>query len=177
MLQLKIGRRSFSAINIMRISIGVIYFWFGILKFFHGYSPAEALAIKTIHALTFGTIGDQYSIILLAVWECLVGLMLMTGKMVRTALLLLFVHMICTFAPLFLFPQDTFRYAPYGLSLVGQYIIKNIVIIASALVVWQDHKLKRNKLSAVQKESTLFLLNERYSKSLQKTVKVQSNYQ
>lgn len=157
MLQLKIGRRSLSAINIMRISIGIIYFWFGVLKFFRGYSPAEALAIKTIHALTFGMISDQYSIILLATWECLVGLMLITGKMVRTALLLLFVHMICTFAPLFLFPQDTFKYAPYSLSLVGQYIIKNIVIIASALVVWQDHKLKQNKLSAAKQEPTLFV--------------------
>jgi uncharacterized membrane protein YkgB len=170
MLQVKIGRRNFSAINIMRISIGIIYFWFGALKFFHGYSPAEALAIKTIHTLTLGMISDQYAIILLAMWECLVGLMLMTGKTVRTALVLLFVHMICTFAPLFLFPQDTFKYAPYGLSLVGQYIIKNIVIIASALVVWQNDKLKRNKLSAPKKESTLFVLNERYSKSLQKTI-------
>lgn len=170
MLQLKIGQRSFSAIGIMRISIGIIYFWFGVLKFFHGYSPAEALAIKTIHVLTFGIISDQYSIILLAVWECLVGVMLIAGKMVKIALVLLFVHMICTFIPLFLFPRDSFKYAPYGLSLLGQYIIKNIVIIASALVVWQDQKLKQNKLSAAQQEPALYILSQRYSKSFQKTI-------
>jgi uncharacterized membrane protein YphA (DoxX/SURF4 family) len=150
--------------------MGIIYFWFGILKFFHGFSPAEALAIKTIHALTFGMINDSYSIILLAIWECVVGVLMIAGRFVKTGLVLLFVHMIFTFAPLFLFPQDTFRYAPYGLSLVGQYIIKNIVIISSALVVWQAQKLKQSKLSANEQKPSLFVLNQHYSNRLQKTM-------
>lgn len=170
MLQLKIGQKTFSAVNILRISIGIIYFWFGLLKFFHGYSPAEALAIKTVHALSFGMVNDQYSITLLAIWECLVGIMMITGKWVRMALILLFVHMACTFTPLFLFPQDSFKYAPYSLSLLGQYIIKNIVIIASALVIWQEQKLKSNKLSSAEQEPALFILNQRHSKSFQKTI-------
>jgi uncharacterized membrane protein YkgB len=170
MLQLKIGKRNFSAVSILRVSIGIIYLWFGALKFFHGYSPAEALAIKTIHALTFGLISDSYSIILLASWECLVGVMLIAGKWVKASLALLFVHMICTFTPLFLFPEDSFRYAPYGLSLVGQYIIKNIVIITSALVVWQAEKIKQGGISTAKQKPSLFVLKQHYSNSLQKTI-------
>lgn len=170
MLRLKIGRRSFSVISILRVSVGIIYLWFGILKFFHGYSPAEALATKTIHALTFGAISDPYSIILLATWESLVGTLLIAGKLVRTALVLLFVHMICTFTPLFLFPQDAFKYVPYGLSLLGQYIVKNIIIIASALVVWQDQKLQRKRLSATQQKPGVQIWSHGHSKNLQKTI-------
>ncbi|RTL60447.1 MAG: DoxX family protein [Sphingobacteriales bacterium] len=124
------------SLNLLRISIGIIYLWFGALKFFHGYSPAEDLAISTINKLTFGTIPQPVNIILLAVWECAVGIALIIGKAVRTALILLFVHMACTFTPLLFFPSVSFKYAPYGFTLVGQYIMKNIIIICAAVVIW-----------------------------------------
>lgn len=124
------------SINLLRISIGIIYLWFGALKFFHGYSPAEDLAINTINKLTFGLIPQPVNIILLAAWECAVGMALIIGKGVRTALILLFVHMVCTFTPLLFFPSVSFKYAPYGFTLVGQYIMKNIIIICAAMVIW-----------------------------------------
>ncbi len=55
----KISKKS---ITFLRISIGIIYFWFGALKFFHGYSPAEDLAINTINELTFGLVPMPYNI-------------------------------------------------------------------------------------------------------------------
>jgi uncharacterized membrane protein YphA (DoxX/SURF4 family) len=121
---------------LLRVSIGIIYIWFGALKFFHGYSPAEDLAINTIGKLTFGLIPQQVNIILLAVWECAVGILLITGKWLKPALSFLMVHMVCTFTPLIFFPAVSFKYAPYGFTLVGQYIMKNIIIISAAIILW-----------------------------------------
>jgi len=120
----------------LRISIGIIYIWFGALKFFHGYSPAEDLAINTINRLTFDFIPEPINLFLLAIWECAVGFLLIAGIWVRIALALLFVHMLCTFTPLIFFPSVSFKYAPYGFTLVGQYIMKNIIIIFAAFVLW-----------------------------------------
>ncbi|MBI2729672.1 MAG: DoxX family membrane protein [Sphingobacteriales bacterium] len=127
-------------INSLRISIGIIYLWFGALKFFHGYSPAEDLAINTINKLTFGLIPQPVNIILLAVWECAIGIALIFGKGIRTALVFLFIHMVCTFTPFLFFPSISFKYAPYGFTLVGQYIMKNIIIICAAIVIWPPKK-------------------------------------
>ena len=125
-----------NALLFLRISIGIIYLWFGTLKFFHGYSPAEDLAIKTINKLTFGLIPEPLNITLLATWECVLGILLIAGKWLRTALVLLLIHMVCTFTPLLFFPSVSFKYAPYGFTLVGQYIMKNIIIICAAMILW-----------------------------------------
>jgi hypothetical protein len=66
----------------------------------------------------------------------LVGGLLIVDKWIKGALIALLVHMVCTFTPLFFFPSVSFQYAPYGFTLVGQYIMKNIVIISAALVLW-----------------------------------------
>ena len=123
---------------LLRISIGIIYIWFGALKFFHGYSPAEDLAINTINKLTFGLIPQPVNIILLAIWECVLGMLLIAGVWMRTALIFLFVHMLCTFTPLLFFPSVSFKYAPYGFTLVGQYIMKNIIIICAGFLLWPE---------------------------------------
>lgn len=133
----KVSQRS---LVFLRFSIGIIYFWFGALKFFHGYSPAEDLAIKTINVLTFHLVPQPVNIILLAIWECTVGLLIISGRMFRVALALLFLHMACTFTPLLLFPALSFQYPPYGFTLVGQYIMKNIIIVCAALVLRQARR-------------------------------------
>ena len=123
------------SISILRISLGVIFFWFGILKFFPGLSPAEALAGRTIERLTFGLISAETAVIILAGWETLIGIGLLWGRFLRGTLLLLFLQMIGTMTPLILFPSDTFTEFPYAATLEGQYIIKNLVLIAAGLVV------------------------------------------
>lgn len=120
----------------LRISIGIVYIWFGGLKFFQGYSPAEDLAIHTIDKLTFDLMPGNVTIVLLAAWEVAVGIFLVINKWMRATLLLLFAHMACTFTPLLFFPEISFKYAPYGFTLVGQYIMKNIIIVCAALVLW-----------------------------------------
>jgi uncharacterized membrane protein YphA (DoxX/SURF4 family) len=119
----------------VRISLGIVFFWFGFLKFFPGLSPAQELAAKTIRVLTFGVVPPEVSLPVLAAWECLIGIGLVLGKFLRAVLLLLFVQMLGTITPLVLFPDEVFQRAPYAPNLEGQYIIKNIVLISAALVV------------------------------------------
>jgi uncharacterized membrane protein YphA (DoxX/SURF4 family) len=122
-------------ITLLRISLGVIYLWFGLLKFFPHLSPAEGLAAKTISKLSLGLVPPSLSLPLLATWECLIGLGLLTGLFLRSILFLLGVQMLGTIAPIFIFPEDVFVKIPYAPSLEGQYIIKNLVIISAAIVL------------------------------------------
>ena len=108
------------------------------MKGIHGYSPAEDLAINTINKLTFGLLPPDVNLMLLAIWEVLLGLFLIAGFWLRPMLILLLIHMVCTFTPLLFFPEVSFKFAPYGFTLVGQYIMKNIVIICAAWVIWQQ---------------------------------------
>jgi uncharacterized membrane protein YphA (DoxX/SURF4 family) len=122
-------------ITLLRISIGIVFFWFGILKFFPDLSPAEDLAARTIETLTFGIVTPNLSLPLLAGWEVLIGLGLLTGKFMRITLLLLFVQMLGTITPIFLFPEETFTRFPIAPTLEGQYIIKNLVLVSAAIVI------------------------------------------
>ncbi|MDX1435909.1 MAG: DoxX family membrane protein [Anaerolineales bacterium] len=119
----------------LRISLGLVFFWFGFLKFFPGISPAQDLATRTIEVLTFGIITPDISIYILAVWETLIGLGLIFGVFLRATLLLLLVQMLGTITPLFLFPGEAFVIAPFVPTLEGQYIIKNLVLISAGMVI------------------------------------------
>jgi uncharacterized membrane protein YkgB len=123
--------------KILSISIGIIYVWFGVLKFFFGLSPAEQVASQTIHQLTFGLLPDQVAITTLAIWECALGIMLILRRYMKLVLILMFTHMCFTFTPFIFFPHQTFMHLPYDFTLLGQYIMKNIIIISSGIVLWQ----------------------------------------
>jgi uncharacterized membrane protein YphA (DoxX/SURF4 family) len=122
-------------LTLLRLALGVVFFWFGVLKFFPGASPAEALAGKTIETLTFGAIPEETALRILAVWESAIGIGLFVGRWMRAVLLLLFVQMLGTITPLFLFPTETWTIFPIAPTLEGQYIIKNIVIVSAAIVL------------------------------------------
>lgn len=120
---------------LLRVSLGIVFFWFGFLKFFPGVSPAQELAIRTISVMTFGLVPDMIIINGLALWEVLIGLGLISGKFMRETLILLFLQMAGTFMPVFLFPEEVFAHFPYAPTMEGQYIIKNIVIISAGIVL------------------------------------------
>ena len=122
-------------ISALRISLGIVFFWFGSLKFIPGLSPAQDLATRTMEVLSFGLIKPYISIVLLAIWECLIGIGLLFGIFIRATLLLLFVQMLGTIMPIIFFPQEVFSQLPYAPTLEGQYIIKNLVIISAGLVI------------------------------------------
>jgi uncharacterized membrane protein YphA (DoxX/SURF4 family) len=120
---------------LLRWSLGIVFFWFGVLKFFNGLSPAQGLASRTISVLTLGKVPPQVSVPVLAAWECLIGLGLLSGRLQRFVLLLLFIQMAGTLLPLFFFPHEVFLRIPYAPTLEGQYIIKNLVLISAAIVI------------------------------------------
>ncbi len=120
---------------LLRISIGIVFFWFGILKFFEGMSPAEGLAVRTIEVLTFGVLPEKIILYGLAAWEVLIGIGLLLNIFLRETLLLLYLQMIGTFTPLFLFPSEVFHVVPFSFTLEGQYIVKNIVVVSAGIVL------------------------------------------
>jgi uncharacterized membrane protein YkgB len=119
-----------NGIHILRLSIGVIYVWFGALKLIPGASPAETLIRETLYFLPL-----NYFIPFLALWEIVIGLGFLSGKFMRLIIFLMMLQMIGAVSPIILNPDAVFVRFPFILSLEGQYIIKNLVLIAAAIVV------------------------------------------
>jgi uncharacterized membrane protein YphA (DoxX/SURF4 family) len=119
-----------AGIPILRVALGVVFVWFGALKLFPGMSPAEELVIATVPWLP-----GRVFLPILAIWEIAIGLGFITGRALRLTILLLYLQMPGTLAPIVLLPDQVFTVFPFGLTLVGQYIVKNVVLIAAALVI------------------------------------------
>ncbi|MFN3136453.1 MAG: hypothetical protein ACE37L_02130 [Allomuricauda sp.] len=132
--------------RLLSISMGIVYLWFGALKFVPSLSPAEDLAKNTIHQLSFGLVPDTVSIFMLATWEVALGFMLLFGLWKRQAVILGLIHMVCTFSPLIFFPDDVFGEAPLSLTLVGQYIMKNMIIVAVLLSIYERKPAKETSI-------------------------------
>jgi uncharacterized membrane protein YkgB len=113
-----------------RFGLFVVFFWFGILKVL-GLSPASGLVQRlfeqTIPYMSFSTF-----LVAFGIFECIIGLMFLFKGLERVVIPLLFIHMITTFGPLVFLPQETWS-AWFVPTLEGQYIIKNLVIIAAAI--------------------------------------------
>jgi uncharacterized membrane protein YkgB len=119
-------------IPLARIALFVVFFWFGFIKL-TGMSPAGPLA----EALTAKTVGPELFDVLfkiLAFLECIIGVLFLVPKAVRIVVPLLFFHMVVVCAPLVLVPEMTWQSFLVP-TLEGQYIIKNIVIVAVAFGV------------------------------------------
>jgi uncharacterized membrane protein YphA (DoxX/SURF4 family) len=115
---------------ILRIGLGIVFFWFGALKLEPGLSPAEDLVRETTYF-----VDPDWFLPVLALWEMAIGLGLIAGKFMRVTLLLLFLQMPGTALPLVIKPDAVWTTFPYGLTLEGQYIVKNLVLIGAGLVL------------------------------------------
>jgi len=122
-------------VRLTRLALGTVFLWFGVIKLGPGWSPATELAARTIEKLTLGLVDPGIGVPVLAVWESLIGLGLLSGRFLRVTLLLLFVQMPGTMMPLLLFPAETFVAFPHAPTLEGQYIIKNLVLVGAAIMV------------------------------------------
>lgn len=121
-------RRTF--LPFARAALFVIFFWFGVLKLLD-HSPASPLA----EALTAQTVGLQYFDVLfkgLSLMECLIGILFLIPRATRVVIPLLLVHMVVVCTPLLLVPSHVWSSFLVP-TLEGQYIIKNLVIIAVAI--------------------------------------------
>ena len=117
-------------VTLLRYSLGIIYIWFGALKPL-GLSPAQELVENTVYWFE----NPKTFVPILGVWEIVIGITICIKPLIRVALFLLFLQMPGTFLPLILFPEVCFTNFPFGLTLEGQYIVKNLIIISAAIVV------------------------------------------
>jgi uncharacterized membrane protein YkgB len=115
---------------ILRVALGIVFFWFGALKLFPGQSPAEELVRNTIYF-----VDPDLFIPVLAVWEMAIGLGLIFNLFMRLTLLLLFLQMPGTALPLLFLPEAVWVRFPFVLTIEGQYIVKNLVLIGAGLVL------------------------------------------
>jgi uncharacterized membrane protein YphA (DoxX/SURF4 family) len=123
------------SIMLLRVAVGLVILAFGVLKFFPGVSPAEELTIKTTDALSFGLVPGHVAIVVVATLETIIGLLLISGRFLRLAIYLLAGQLIGVLAPLVLFTERLFS-GPYNApTLEGQYVIKDIIIVAAGFVV------------------------------------------
>ena len=120
----------------LRYALGAVFVWFGALKVI-GVSPAGDLVAATVYFVP-----AELFVPILGVWEVVIGLCLFIRRFIRAGILLLALQMPGTFLPIVLLPAVVFTAFPYGLTVEGQYIIKNLVIIGAALVVG-GHERKR----------------------------------
>ena len=118
----------------LRLALAVIFIWFGLLKPL-GLSPAEPLVLATVEPLP--VLSPEAWLVMIGWWEVVIGVTFLHRATIRIAIALLALQMVGTFLPLVLLPEVTFQRGriPYGLTLEGQYIIKNLLVIAAALVI------------------------------------------
>ena len=124
------------SIPLARFGLFVVFFWFGFLKVL-GLSPAgplvEALFNNTIATLTaslsFATFYAGFGIL-----ECAIGILFIIRGFERVVIPLLFLHMATTALPLFLLTPITWSGFMIP-TLEGQYIIKNLLIVAAAITI------------------------------------------
>lgn len=124
-----------------RLSIFIVYFWFGILKVFY-LSPAEGL-VHELYEKTLYFISFREFFIILGVVEIAIGFLFLFKRITKYAVVIMLVHMIATILPMFILRNSVWN----GLlipTLEGQYIIKNIVLIALSINIYKDHIKKEN---------------------------------
>jgi putative oxidoreductase len=123
------------SVTLLRLSLGAVFLGFGVLKFFPGLSPAAGLAGETFAELTFGLIPERVGVYVVAALETAIGLSLLTGRLLRLGLALLGVALVGILSPLVLLPEALFRGALWAPTLAGQYVLKDVVLLAAALAV------------------------------------------
>ena len=127
--------------QLLRLSLGFVFFYFGFLKFFPDLSAAEMIASQTIMRLPGSALDARTAMWWLAMLECVIGLGFLFNVGLRFVSLLFLLHMVGTFMPIVLLPELAFKIAPFAPTLEGQYILKNLVFVAAGWTVLLPHCL------------------------------------
>lgn len=118
------------SITALRLALGSIFLWFGALKIF-GSSPVAVLIQETysfmpIHVFMF----------VLGVWEIVIGIGIISKRALRCVLILLCAHLLGTFTAIWFNPGIFFvQGVPLCLTVDGEFVMKNLVLITAALVI------------------------------------------
>lgn len=127
------------SISALRISMGALALGFGILKYFPGMSPAQDLVLATTHLLSFGlvpaVVPSGLAMALVATLECTIGVLLISGRCLGVAMYLMTLWLTGIISPAVLLPGRLFA-GPYHMpTLEGQYVLKDVVLVAAAMVI------------------------------------------
>jgi len=144
---------SYGSPTFLRLSLGFVYFHFGLLKFFPDLSPAELLGTQTVMAVSLHWFDAHMALVTLAVLECAIGLGFIFNLAPRVTFALFMFHMIGTFMPLFVLPEFTFKFAPFAPNMEGQYIFKNLVFVAAGWTVLRPQVFAPKRAQATQGDS------------------------
>lgn len=134
----------------LRYSLALIFIWFGTLKFIPGMSPTVDIIENATNILFFGTVPAWIAVYGLATVECLIGFGLLLNIFMRLTLLGLFTQMIATSTPVFLLPETVFSQIPFGLTMEGHHIIKNLILIGAGLAIGATVRGQRSNLNLKQ---------------------------
>lgn len=117
-------------IRILRVCLGMVFFWFGLLKVI-GKSPVAELVAQTVY-----WVSPNFFVPFLGAWEMVVGVGLLCAVALRLTLFLFWLQMAGTLMVLVLRPDVAFQGGnPLLLTAEGEFVIKNLVLIAAGLVV------------------------------------------
>jgi putative oxidoreductase len=123
------------SIAALRIAVGLIFLGFGVLKFFPGVSPAESITKATTHILFLGLVPGGVAMVMIATLECVIGICLLANRGMRLAIWLLAIEFVGILSPLVLLPGRLFAGPHHAPTLEGQYVLKDIILVAAALVI------------------------------------------
>jgi uncharacterized membrane protein YkgB len=121
----------------LRLSFALVYIWFGALKPL-GLSPAHELVESTL-----GWVALDPIVPIIGAWEVIIGACFLVPKITKFTLAMFLVHMVGTILPLVFLVEDTYTHWPYGLTLIGQYIVKNTVFLAAGGALWLLYRGQR----------------------------------
>jgi uncharacterized membrane protein YkgB len=144
-----IGFMSSYAVLIIRVSLGIVFVWFGLLKVI-GVSPVFDLASHVVY-----WVPPELFVPLLGIWEIVIGVGLLLGKVLRVILSLLFLQLAGTFLVLIIRPEVAFQGGnPLFLTTEGEFVIKNLVLIGAGLAVGgtvrhEYKELQRQRMTGV----------------------------
>lgn len=125
----------------LRISLAIIYIWFGILKPFDS-SPAADLVANSVYFLP-----REGFFIFLGIWETLLGIMFLIPRLTKVTFWIFILHMGGTFTPFLTLTDTVFVKFPFSLSLEGQYIVKNLILIAAGVAILINYLRKNKKMA------------------------------
>jgi uncharacterized membrane protein YkgB len=115
---------------LLRISLGIVFVWFGALK------VAGLSAVGGLVAATVPFLDSAWFVPVLGVVEIAIGVAFATGRLLRVVLPVFAAHMAGTFLVLISLPDVSFEGAnPLVLTAVGEFVVKNLVLLSAGLVV------------------------------------------
>lgn len=123
------------AVTVLRISLGLVFAGFGVLKLFPDVSPAESIVRATTDELTFGVVPGSLALVLTGAVEVAIGLLFITGRYLRVAVWVLTAQLLGILAPLLVLAPRLFSGPHHAPTLEGQYVLKDLVLVAAGMVV------------------------------------------